>query len=656
MEQQERFGASTAEEDRYRLLVNAITDYAIYMLDPTGIVTSWNTGAHQLKGYTADEILGQHFSRFYTGEEQRAGVPAHGLETAAREGRFEREGWRIRKDGSRFWANVVIEAIRSTSGELIGFAKITRDLTDRRQAEEALRKSEEQFRVLVQSVTDYAIYMLDPDGRIASWNAGAQRIKGYLATEIIGEHFSRFYTEEERQAGLPAEGLDTARRTGRWEREGLRVRKDGSTFWAHVVIDAIRDARTGKSSASPRSRATSPSESSLRPRSIRPGKPCSIRRSWRRSASSPAAVAHDFNNLLMAALGSLELIRKRLPDDLRLRRIVDVVMQALQRGSALTERMLLFARRQEMMLDSIHVPTLLHGMQDFLQQSIGPTVRIDNQMPSPLPLALTASNQLETALLNLVLNARDAISGMGVVTISGRVATAGEGPSTLRPGDYVVVSVADTGEGMDAETLARATDPFFTTKGVGKGTGLGLSMVHGLAVQSGGTLVIESRKGEGTTVEIWLPVSEQVGVRSASTGRCPEAVSGPPLRVMLVDDDDLVLASTVTLLEDLGHHVISASSPSDALEAIKLHPDVDVVITDYAMPQMNGVELAMQIRRERPNVPIILATGYVDVTSREDCNLLHLKKPFTQELMQNALMLVVGFRSGKCPEIKLAGC
>src|ERR1700754_1087210 len=211
---------------RYRLLVDAITDYAIYMLDASGRVTSWNPGAKRFKGYEADEIIGQHFSRFYTEEDRAAGVPAAALAIAADEGRFEREGWRVRKDGTRFWAHVVIDPIRSPDGRLVGFAKITRDLSDRKLSEEALRRSEQQFRLLVQSVTDYAIFMLDPEGRVASWNAGAQRIKGYMPGEIIGEHFSRFYTEEERNAGVPVQGLETARREGRWEREGLRVRKD----------------------------------------------------------------------------------------------------------------------------------------------------------------------------------------------------------------------------------------------------------------------------------------------------------------------------------------------------------------------------------------------------------------------------------------------
>src|SRR5580704_12911139 len=235
--------SARADDDaRYRLLVDSITDYAIYMLNPDGVVTSWNAGAERFKGYKASEIIGQNFSRFYTDEDRAAGLPRHGLQTAAAEGRFENEGWRVRKDGTRFWAHVILDPIRHPSGELIGFAKITRDLTERKLAADALRRSEEQFRLLVRGVTDYAIYLLDPTGRVTNWNLGAQRIKGYLPEEIIGEHFSTFYTDEDRANGMPEASLAAAKRDGRFEMEGWRVRKDGTRFWAHVVIDAIPDA------------------------------------------------------------------------------------------------------------------------------------------------------------------------------------------------------------------------------------------------------------------------------------------------------------------------------------------------------------------------------------------------------------------------------
>ena len=221
MDQLERRLASLSDEGRYRLLVEAITDYAVYMLDRDGLVASWNPGARRLKGYQAREIVGQHFSRFYTDKDRNSGLPARALETARRTGKFESEGWRVRKDGTQFWAFVVIDPIRSDSGEIIGFAKITRDLTERKKAEEALKKSEQQFRLLVQGVTDYAIYMLNPEGVVSSWNLGAERIKGYSSSEIIGQHFSQFYTEDDRTVGEPQRALETAAREGRFEKRGL---------------------------------------------------------------------------------------------------------------------------------------------------------------------------------------------------------------------------------------------------------------------------------------------------------------------------------------------------------------------------------------------------------------------------------------------------
>ena len=229
------------KSDPFRLLVQSIVDYAIYMLDPKGFVTSWNAGAERIKGFQTEEIVGKHFSTFYTEEDREAGMPRKVLETARCEGKYSGEGWRVRKDGSRFWASVVVDRINDEKGKLIGFAKITRDMTEQREAQQALLEAEQKFRMLVQGVTDYAIFMLDPEGRVTNWNAGAQRIKGYLPDEIVGEHFGRFYSREDFDAGVPHRALETARETGRYEAEGWRIRKDGTRFWASVVLDAIED-------------------------------------------------------------------------------------------------------------------------------------------------------------------------------------------------------------------------------------------------------------------------------------------------------------------------------------------------------------------------------------------------------------------------------
>ncbi|MGA6944086.1 MAG: PAS domain S-box protein, partial [Pseudolabrys sp.] len=309
-----KFRFSKADDSRYRLLVEAIEDYAIYMLDRTGIVTSWNPGAQRFKGYTADEIVGEHFSLFYTEEDQKKGVPALTLESAARDGRFENEGWRVRKDGTRFWAFVVIDPIRNRSGEIIGFSKITRDLTERKAAEENLWRSEAQFRLLVQGVTDYAICMLDKEGRVSSWNAGAQRIKGYHPYEIIGRHFSQFYTEEDREAAMPRKALETAAREGRFEREAERVRKDGSRFWAHIIIDAIRDDEGELIGFAKITRDIT--ERKEAQEKVEKAREFSLQAQKLEAIGQlTGGIAHDFNNLLTAVLGSLELLRKRLRDD-----------------------------------------------------------------------------------------------------------------------------------------------------------------------------------------------------------------------------------------------------------------------------------------------------------------------------------------------------
>jgi PAS domain S-box-containing protein len=639
-EHDDRFEASLTEDGRYRLLVEAIHDYAIYMLDPTGIVTSWNAGARRFKGYEASEIIGEHFSRFYPVEDWRAGLPEKALRTAAREGKFEGEGWRVRKDGGKFWAHVVIDPIRDNFGRLVGFAKITRDLSERSLAEESLRQSEEQFRVLVHGVTDYAIYMLSPEGVITTWNAGAQRIKGYLPDEIIGEHFSKFYTAEDRENGEPRKALETSKREGRFEKEGWRVRKDGSKFLANVIIDPIRSSEGAILGFAKITRDVTERKQSERALE-------QTREALFQSQKMEAigqltgGIAHDFNNLLMAILGSLELMRKRLPEDSATVRLLDNAVQGAQRGAALTQRMLAFARQQELKPTPLDVSTLVRGMTDLLQRSLGPSVQIETRFPLNLRKVLADPSQLELALLNLAVNARDAMPNGGTIVIAAREA---QSPAGMKSGRAICLSVTDTGEGMDEATLSRALEPFFTTKGVGKGTGLGLSMAHGMAEQSGGKLVLKSRKGEGATVEIWLPIAPTVSESgSAGEQRAPPAPepSGRTLVIVAVDDDALVLFNTIAMLEDLGHTVFEAASGKRALEVIHEQNPVDLVITDQAMPNMSGSDLARAIGAKWPHLPIILATGYAELPSGANADLPKLPKPFSQRDLAKAIASVI---------------
>jgi len=631
----DRFDAAQSEEGRYRLLIESIHDYAIYMLSPEGIVSSWNPGAQRFKGYTASEIIGSHFSRFYSAADQAAKLPQKALETATREGKFEAEGWRVRKDGSRFWAFVVIDPIRSPSGEIVGFAKITRDLTERKKAQQILRASEEQFKLLVQGVTDYAIYMLDPSGIVSSWNLGAERIKGYKPDEIIGRHFSTFYTEEDKASNEPQKALAAARADRRFEKEGWRVRKDGTRFLANIILDAIYDESgeiLGFAKVTRDITAAKQNQQALekaREALFQAQKMDAIGR-------LTGGVAHDFNNLLMAILGSLELLRKRLPDDVRSLSLLDNAVLGAQRGASLTQRLLAFARRQEMKHDPIDLQELVKGMTDLLEGSLGS--RIEIQTIFPLKPAVIASdpNQLELAILNLVVNARDAMPEGGTITIAAkdRLVKPDEVPG-LAAGRYVCLSIADTGEGMDEKTLQRAAEPFFTTKGAGKGTGLGLPMAQGVAEQSGGRLTIESAKGTGTTIGLWLPAVDVEKPLLLPSEPVKLLAERPPrsAKVLTVDDDFLVLRNTVLMLEDLGHQVLEASSGAEALKLLAANTGVELVITDQNMPGMTGLQLAKQIRQKWANIKVVLATGYAELPAGEGEDLKRLSKPFTQAML-----------------------
>ncbi|OIQ70076.1 blue-light-activated protein [mine drainage metagenome] len=401
----------------------------------------------------------------------------------------------MRKDGSRFWGAAIINPILDHTGELIGFANITRDLTARQAAEDELRRSEQQFRRLVQSVTDYAIFLLDPQGRVSSWNSGAQKIKGYRPNEIIGRHFGVFYTADDQQQGEPARALDLAVQNGKYEKEGWRVRKNGDVFWANVVIDPVYDEDGSLVGFAKVTRdMTDAKKAQIEVERTREA----LLQSQKMEAVGQltGGVAHDFNNLLTAILGGLEIVQRRLRPDANIAPLLENAIQAALRGRALTQRMLAFARRQNLKPEAVEVSALVRGMTDLLQRTLGPLVAIQTDLPAGLDTVMADENHLELAILNLAMNARDATVDGGTIRIAARAADAAGDKSGHRK--FVCLSVTDDGAGMDAATLSRAMEPFFTTKDVGKGTGLGLSMVHGFAQQSGGYLTIESQPGIGT--------------------------------------------------------------------------------------------------------------------------------------------------------------
>jgi len=344
-------------------------------------------------------------------------------------------------------------------------------------------------------------------------------------------------------------------------------------------------------------------------------------------------VAHDFNNLLMAVLGNLGLLRKRIPDDPRTNRLIDGAEQGARRGAALTQRLLAFARRQDLQIESRSLVDLVRGMTDLLERSVGSTIDVQMDLPNGLPLALVDANQVELALLNLVVNARDAMPDGGVVSIAVDCIEMEPGQE-IPAGRYLRLIVSDTGHGMDAETLRKAAEPFFSTKELGKGTGLGLSMIHGLALQLNGALRLSSEVGQGTVAQLWLPVSDAVVEhKSTSDTVFSQKNATPPATILIVDDDPLIAMSTVDMLEDLGHRVLEANSGADALEILRRSEQIDLLITDYSMPKMTGVQLAEAARALHPNLPVLLATGYAELPTHLNIHLPRLAKPYQQDDM-----------------------
>jgi PAS domain S-box-containing protein len=589
---------------RYQLLVTSISDYAIYMLDVSGIVDSWNAGAQRFKGYTEQEIIGKHFSHFYIPEDQAAGVPAKALETALREGKFEAEGWRVRKDGTRFWASVVIDPIYDGNGRHIGFAKITRDVTARKQSDDALLESERRFRLLVQGVTDYAIYMLSPEGLVTNWNEGAQRIKGFEEREVINTHFSRFYTQDDQTAQLPAKALATAAKVGRFESEGRRIRKDGTQFWAHVVIDAIyddqheligfakitRDITERKAAQEELERANAALFQSQKMEAI---------------GQLTGGVAHDFNNLLGVVASGLDLIGADKLSHSELK-VVESMRRAIERGATLTQQLLSFARKQPLKVDNYNLNAVISTFEPVLRRAGKADIKFSVNLKAALSTVAIDAARFEAALLNLLVNARDAMPDGGEITLTTEnVVLAARQIGDLPAGTYIKVEVTDTGSGMPEDVKKRAFEPFFTTKELGKGTGLGLSQVYGFMTQSGGDIQLHSVPGKGTRICLYLPVTQEAVEVANSVG---DELSD---LVLLVEDEQDLLEVAAELVRSIGYDVVTATNGSDALALLNSHPSINILFTDIIMPNgINGVELARTAKAQRPDLKIVLASGY----------------------------------------------
>jgi PAS domain S-box-containing protein len=489
----------------HRLLVESVDDYAIFALDPDGYILSWNPGAQRFKGYTAEEAIGKHFSIFYPREKIEQGFPQFELKEAARVGRFEDEGWRIRKDGSRFWANVVITALRDPAGHLVGFAKVTRDLSERRRAEEALRESEERFRLMVQSVRDYAIFMLDATGHITTWNAGAERIKGYTSDEVIGKHFSIFYTDEDLESGKPARELEIATRTGVYEEEGWRLRKDGSRFWASVVITALFK-HDGSLAGFAKVTRDLTERRAAQARAIEAARKAAASEEANRTKSDfLAAMSHELRTPLNAIGGYADLLAMGVSGS-----VSEAQLEHLQRIKRSQQHLLgiindilnfsrLEAGKTTFDYSTVPLSEVIEAVGQMIEpQAAAKGLVLEVRECPPEVAAWADKAKVEQILINLLSNAVK-------FTEKGRVTLECDWHDSQR----VAISVSDTGVGIPPDHLERIFEPFVQ---VGRslsqsqeGTGLGLAISRDLARGMGGDIVVTSEHQKGSRFTLILP-------------------------------------------------------------------------------------------------------------------------------------------------------
>src|SRR6266404_1527618 len=542
----------------FRDLLEALPT-AIYTTDANGRITFFNQAAVELSGRTP-EIGSDQWCvtwRLYWPDGRPMAHDECPMARALKEDRSIRgeEAIAERPDGMRVPFMPYPTPLHDAAGRLVGAVNMLVDLTDRKKVEAAPRllneileqrveertrelteastqlgESERRFRLFVGGVTDYAIYMLDPEGIITNWNSGAERIKGYQAQEIIGQHFSVFYTPRDRQEGLPQRALMIAARDGRFDADGWRVRKDGSRFWANAVIDAVHDdggVLIGFAKVT-------------RDMTERRAIDEQLRQSQKMEAVGQLTngVAHDFNNLLATIIPNLELAQFHIKEQ-RVTKYLEEAIRAAERGAQLTNQLLAFSRPQELTTQPVDINYLISDVCEMLPRTLGPTIAIETVVDADSWWAMTEPGQLELAILNLAINARDAMTAGGKLTISTKnIAHGNRGRlPDLDPGDYVAISVADTGTGMSEEVRARAFEPFFTTKNMGEGTGLGLSMVYGFAKQSGGTITIDSELGQGTTLRIYLPRAPHQLEVAEKAGDQKPCNAGPPSRILVVDDN-----------------------------------------------------------------------------------------------------------------------
>ena len=616
----ERLEAEVAQRTRERDRIWQVSEDLIGVSTFDGYFPSVNPAWTALLGWTTDEIQRMHLSKLRHPDDAAAGDAqrerlAQGVPAVRMENRFRH------KDGSWRWIQWTL-----TAAEGLIYV-IGRHITAEREAAERLRESERQFRLFVGSVTDYALFKLDPRGIISSWNVGAERIKGYAASEIIGHHFSRFYTPEDQRDGVPARALRAAAQEGRYEAEGWRVRKDGKRFWASVVIDAIYDETRALIGFAKITRdITERREAQLALERMRE----QLTQSQKMDALGQltGGIAHDFNNMLMVVDGYTQFLKRRLADA-RDRRALDAIELATSRAESLTRQLLTFARRQSLNPATVRLAERFEAFREILMSSARGNIELALDIRDDLWPVTIDPNEFELSVVNLVVNARDAMPSGGTIAITGRnVALTGpDNPDNLA-GNFVAIEVKDSGVGIPPDVLPKVFDPFFTTKEIDRGTGLGLSQVYGFARQAGGGVRIMSRVGSGTTVVMYLPRSD-TATGAAAGGRAAEEPKGGNELVLLVEDNPEVRSITAAMLDQLGYRVIETDAAAGALKILDTTADVDLVLTDVVMPgRRDGVALAAAIRERKPDLPVLLTTGYARSAAGRETGFPILRKPY----------------------------
>jgi len=601
---------------------------------------TWSDQLHDIYGVAPDQFSGKldDFIGFIHPED-RAKVQA--LISDALEGgnSFAHSERIVRRDGSVRHLQSVGEVVRDKNGAALRMLGICLDVTDRKDAESALRESEESYRLLVTGVHDYAIFMLDSEGHVRNWNAGAARIKGYRADEVVGRHFSMFYTPEDLAAGAPQRGIEMAASDGKYEAQGWRVRKDGTRFFASVVIGALRNDDGGLVGFAKITRdITAQHEAEIALEQTRE----QLAQSQKMEALGQltGGIAHDFNNLLMIVSGYAQLLQRRLQDPKDVR-AVEAIHAATGRGEKLTRQLLTFSRRQQLMPVVIDLRQRIDAVRDMLAPSLRGDIAFSYDIEDEIWPVEVDSGELELALVNLAVNARDAMPDGGSITLQARnvVLKPGSAADPLE-GDFVAIAVIDNGTGMPPETIKRVFEPFFTTKPVGKGTGLGLSQVHGFAKQSGGAVTVTSTLGEGTAVSIYLPRS-RAGVPEAAGERAAKEAKAVQGTVLVVEDSREVADVTSAMFEQLGYRVVRAENAAEALRHLEQGIGFDLVFSDIVMPgAINGLALAQICREQFPGIPILLTSGFNDAAAAAESRFDILRKPFELSALERAIASV----------------